>query len=63
MCDMVTVGGKDNVLETGYHCVYRRTDRWTDNPIQVYPPYFRCWGMIIVTISFPEYAAGISIDF
>jgi hypothetical protein len=39
MCDMVTLGGKDNGLEPGNHCVYRRTDGQTDGqPDSSIPP-------------------------
>jgi hypothetical protein len=45
----MTLGGKDNDLEPGNHCVYRRTDRWTDNPIPVYlPPNFIAGGIKII---------------
>jgi hypothetical protein len=35
ICDMVTKGGKGNILEPGNHFIYRQTD----NPIPVYPPH------------------------
>jgi hypothetical protein len=34
MCDMVTLGGKGNILEPGNHYFYRQKD----NPIPVYAP-------------------------
>jgi hypothetical protein len=44
MCDMVTLGGKDNGLEPRNHCVYRRTDGQPDSSI---PPHNFVAGGII----------------
>jgi hypothetical protein len=40
MCDMVTLGGKDNGVEPGNQCVYRRMDGRTDGqPDSSIPPH------------------------
>jgi hypothetical protein len=49
MCDMVSLGSKDNVLEPGKHYVYIQTDGRTDNLIPVYPPHNFVAGGILTT--------------